>query len=35
MMTMSFSGLLEAACWLPALDELAAGVWLQQYPCEG
>ena len=29
MMTMSFASLLEAARWLPALDELAAGVWLQ------
>lgn len=30
MMTISFPSLLEAARWLPALDELAAGVWLQQ-----
>jgi hypothetical protein len=35
MMTISFPSLLEAARWLPALDELAAGVWLQQYPGEG
>jgi hypothetical protein len=30
MMTISFPSLLEAARWLRALDELAAGVWLQQ-----
>jgi len=35
MMTISFPGILEAARWLPALDELAAGVWLQRYPGEG
>jgi hypothetical protein len=35
MMTMSFPSLLEAGRWLPALDELAAGVWLQQRPGEG
>jgi hypothetical protein len=29
MMTISFPSLLEAGRWLPALDELAAGVWLQ------
>ena len=34
-MTMSFASLLESARWLPALDELAAGVWLQRYPGEG
>jgi len=34
-MTISFADLLEAARWLPALDELAAGVWLQRYPGEG
>lgn len=31
-MTMSFTQLLEAARWLPALDELAAGAWLQRDP---
>ena len=35
LMTMSFPGLLEAARWLPALDELAAGAWLQRHPGEG
>lgn len=35
MMTISFPSLLEAGRWLPALDELAAGVWLQQRPGEG
>jgi len=34
MMTISFPSLLEAARWLPALDELAAGVWLQELPGE-
>jgi hypothetical protein len=34
-MTISFPSLLEAGRWLPALDELAAGVWLQQPPGEG
>ncbi|HLH83271.1 MAG TPA: hypothetical protein VKV38_08400 [Trebonia sp.] len=34
-MTISFASLLEAARWLPALDELASGVWLQRYPGEG
>jgi hypothetical protein len=34
-MTISFPSLLEAARWLPALDELASGVWLQRYPGEG
>lgn len=34
-MNMSFISLLESARWLPALDELAAGVWLQRYPGEG
>jgi len=28
-MTISFASLLEAARWVPALDELAAGVWLR------
>ena len=35
MMTISFPSLLEAVRWLPALDELAAGVWLQKHPGEG
>jgi hypothetical protein len=34
-MTISFPSLLEAARWVPALDELAAGVWLQESPGEG
>jgi hypothetical protein len=34
-MSISFLSLLESARWLPALDELAAGVWLQRYPGEG
>lgn len=35
MMTISFASLMEAARWLPALDELAAGVWLQRNPGDG
>ena len=34
-MTISFASLLESARWLPALDELAAGVWLEQRSGEG
>jgi hypothetical protein len=34
-MSMSFMSLLEAAQWVPALDQLAAGAWLQGYPGEG
>jgi hypothetical protein len=30
MMTITFPDILRAARWLPALDELALGVWLQQ-----
>jgi len=30
LMTMTFPDILQAAQWLPALDELALGVWLQQ-----
>jgi hypothetical protein len=30
MMTMTFPDIMQAARWLPALDELALGVWLQQ-----
>jgi hypothetical protein len=30
MMTITFLDILQAARWLPALDELALGVWLQQ-----
>lgn len=30
MMTMTLPDILQAARWLPALDELALGVWLQQ-----
>ena len=35
LMTISFPSLLEAARWLTALDELAAGVWLQRQPGSG
>lgn len=34
MMTMSFTHLMEAERWLPALDQLAADAWLQRYPGE-
>jgi hypothetical protein len=34
-MSMSFISLLEAAQWLPALDQLAADTWLQRYPGDG
>jgi hypothetical protein len=30
MMTISFPDVMQAALWLPALDELALGVWLQR-----
>ncbi|HYZ54533.1 MAG TPA: hypothetical protein VE733_13680 [Streptosporangiaceae bacterium] len=35
MMTMSFASLLEAARWLPALDQLASDAWLQRDPGKG
>lgn len=31
-MSISFNSILESARWLPALDELAAGTWLQRHP---
>lgn len=34
-LTMSFASLLESARWLPALDELAAGVWLRERSGDG
>jgi hypothetical protein len=34
-MSMSFTSLLEASQWLPALDQLAADTWLPRYPGEG
>ena len=34
-MSMSFTSLQEAARWGPALDQLAAGTWLQSYPGGG